>query len=174
MYKLYPLGGLQIRVVNHINYTSQHRDHPINPTKPSPNTARARLQDVAITVMAILNDSTGTLMSCAHSSHNCRIGVIIGKTFRKFVPPPRLSSESFWGQFPCRKFAPLKESIDNSLRRAKIPNWFPTIFQLFPPQTHSWFLEQLSPPGQLLLFYVVVVSFLLSSHHLYEKNPSSK
>lgn len=29
--------------------------------------------------MAVLNDSTGTLMSCAHRKLNCRIGVIIGK-----------------------------------------------------------------------------------------------
>lgn len=30
--------------------------------------------------MAILNDSTGTLMSCGHRNHDCRMGVIIGKT----------------------------------------------------------------------------------------------
>lgn len=29
--------------------------------------------------MAVLNDSTGTLMSCAHKKHDCKIGVIIGK-----------------------------------------------------------------------------------------------
>lgn len=29
--------------------------------------------------MAILNDSTGTLMSCAHKNRNCKIGIIIGK-----------------------------------------------------------------------------------------------
>lgn len=29
--------------------------------------------------MAVLNDSTGTLMSCAHKNLDCRIGVIIGK-----------------------------------------------------------------------------------------------
>lgn len=29
--------------------------------------------------MAVLNDSTGTLMSCAHKKSDCRIGVIIGK-----------------------------------------------------------------------------------------------
>lgn len=31
--------------------------------------------------MAILNDSTGTLMSCAHKNHDCKIGIIVGKTF---------------------------------------------------------------------------------------------
>ena len=36
-------------------------------------------KDVKISVMAVLNDSTGTLMSCAHKNLNCKIGVIIGK-----------------------------------------------------------------------------------------------
>lgn len=36
-------------------------------------------QDVSISVMAILNDSTGTLMSCAWLNRNCRMGVIVGK-----------------------------------------------------------------------------------------------
>ncbi|XP_063709782.1 hexokinase type 2 isoform X2 [Culicoides brevitarsis] len=40
--------------------------------------AIARRGDVEIAVMAILNDSTGTLMSCAHKKHNCKIGIIIG------------------------------------------------------------------------------------------------
>lgn len=40
--------------------------------------AIARRGDVQIAVMAILNDSTGTLMSCAHRNQNCKIGVIIG------------------------------------------------------------------------------------------------
>lgn len=29
--------------------------------------------------MGILNDATGTLMSCAHKEPNCRVGVIIGE-----------------------------------------------------------------------------------------------
>lgn len=29
--------------------------------------------------MAVLNDSTGTLMSCAHKNLSTKIGVIIGK-----------------------------------------------------------------------------------------------
>ncbi|KAG4068563.1 hypothetical protein HA402_004904 [Bradysia odoriphaga] len=40
--------------------------------------AIARRGEVDITVMGILNDSTGTLMSCAHKIHNCKIGIIIG------------------------------------------------------------------------------------------------
>lgn len=36
------------------------------------------LQDIKILVCAILNDTTGTLMSCAWKYHNCKIGVILG------------------------------------------------------------------------------------------------
>lgn len=31
--------------------------------------------------MAILNDTTGTLMACAWKNHNTHIGVIIGRSF---------------------------------------------------------------------------------------------
>jgi hypothetical protein len=37
------------------------------------------MQDVQIDVMAVLNDTTGTLMSCAYKKHNCRVGLIVGK-----------------------------------------------------------------------------------------------
>ncbi|XP_004520566.1 hexokinase type 2 [Ceratitis capitata] len=40
--------------------------------------AIARRGDLEINVMAILNDTTGTLMSCAHRNPECRIGVIVG------------------------------------------------------------------------------------------------
>lgn len=40
--------------------------------------AIARRGDVRIEVCAILNDTTGTLMSCAWKSHNTRIGLIVG------------------------------------------------------------------------------------------------
>lgn len=40
--------------------------------------AIARRGDLEIDVMALLNDTTGTLMSCAHRNPECRIGVIIG------------------------------------------------------------------------------------------------
>ncbi|XP_023291719.2 hexokinase type 2 [Lucilia cuprina] len=40
--------------------------------------AIARRGDCEIHVMAILNDTTGTLMSCAHRNPECRIGVIVG------------------------------------------------------------------------------------------------
>ena len=36
-------------------------------------------QDVEIDVMAVVNDTTGTLMSCAHKNRECRVGVIVGE-----------------------------------------------------------------------------------------------
>ncbi|KAK2575816.1 hypothetical protein KPH14_007198 [Odynerus spinipes] len=38
----------------------------------------ARRNDIKIDVCAILNDTTGTLMSCAWKNRNCRIGLIVG------------------------------------------------------------------------------------------------
>jgi hexokinase len=35
-------------------------------------------QDVQIDVCAVLNDTTGTLMSCAWKNFNCKIGIIVG------------------------------------------------------------------------------------------------
>ncbi|KAM3964893.1 hexokinase A isoform 1-T1 [Aphomia sociella] len=40
--------------------------------------AIARRGDVQIDVCGILNDTTGTLMSCAWKNHNCKIGLIAG------------------------------------------------------------------------------------------------
>lgn len=40
--------------------------------------ALRRRGDVQIEVCAILNDTTGTLMSCAWKNHNCKIGAIVG------------------------------------------------------------------------------------------------
>ncbi|KOB66739.1 Hexokinase [Operophtera brumata] len=40
--------------------------------------AIARRGDISVSVMGILNDATGTLMSCAHKEPDCRVGVIIG------------------------------------------------------------------------------------------------
>lgn len=37
-----------------------------------------RRRDIDIDVMAVLNDTTGTLMSCAHKRRDCAIGLIIG------------------------------------------------------------------------------------------------
>jgi hypothetical protein len=48
------------------------------------------MQDVQIDVMAVLNDTTGTLMSCAYKKHNCRVGLIVGKAkgLLKIIIPP--------------------------------------------------------------------------------------
>ncbi|KAK8722199.1 hypothetical protein OTU49_012319 [Cherax quadricarinatus] len=40
--------------------------------------AIARRGDVQIKICAVLNDTTGTLMSCAWKNRNCRIGLIVG------------------------------------------------------------------------------------------------
>ncbi|XP_058809472.1 hexokinase type 2 [Phymastichus coffea] len=40
--------------------------------------AIARRNDIKIDVCAILNDTTGTLMSCAWKNKNCRVGLIVG------------------------------------------------------------------------------------------------
>lgn len=40
--------------------------------------AIARRGDIQIDVCGILNDTTGTLMSCAWKRHNCRVGLIVG------------------------------------------------------------------------------------------------
>ncbi|ODM96893.1 Hexokinase type 2 [Orchesella cincta] len=42
------------------------------------NEAIRRRGDVEIDVLAVLNDTTGTLMSCAYKNPECRIGLIIG------------------------------------------------------------------------------------------------
>ena len=38
-----------------------------------------------IDVCAILNDTTGTLMSCAWKNHNCKIGAIVGMDFAMII-----------------------------------------------------------------------------------------
>lgn len=30
--------------------------------------------------MAVVNDTTGTLMSCAHKNRECRVGLIVGES----------------------------------------------------------------------------------------------
>lgn len=37
-----------------------------------------RRGDIKIDITAVLNDTTGTLMSCAWKNHNCKIGLIVG------------------------------------------------------------------------------------------------
>jgi len=38
-------------------------------------------KDVEIDVVAVVNDTTGTLMSCAHKNHECRCALIVGTGF---------------------------------------------------------------------------------------------
>ncbi|KAG0423730.1 hypothetical protein HPB47_000516 [Ixodes persulcatus] len=40
--------------------------------------AIAKRADIDIDVMAVVNDTTGTLMSCAHKNKQCRLGLIVG------------------------------------------------------------------------------------------------
>jgi len=40
--------------------------------------ALIRRGDIKVNVVAIINDTTGTLMSCAHKNRECRIGLIVG------------------------------------------------------------------------------------------------
>lgn len=42
-------------------------------------------QNVDIDVVAVVNDTTGTLMSCAHKNRECRVGLIVGKVLLTLV-----------------------------------------------------------------------------------------
>lgn len=37
------------------------------------------LQDIKVNCLAVINDTVGALMSCAHSDNSCAIGLILGK-----------------------------------------------------------------------------------------------
>ncbi|XP_017780517.1 PREDICTED: hexokinase type 2 isoform X2 [Nicrophorus vespilloides] len=60
--------------------------------------AIARRGDIQISVMAILNDSTGTLMSCAWVERKCRIGVITGTGTNACYVEKQKNAELFDGQ----------------------------------------------------------------------------
>lgn len=36
------------------------------------------LQDIDVDVVAVLNDTVGTLMACAFKDNDCQVGVIVG------------------------------------------------------------------------------------------------
>lgn len=127
----------------------------INPRQIETNHPYPRaLQDVAITVMAILNDSTGTLMSCAHSNHNCRIGVIIGKTFCKVSSPTATSNEPHFlgGSISVANWPPIKQWIDWKRFAAGVNSKF---FELYPHLSST--KNTLRDPLGNFLFYVVIV-----------------
>lgn len=70
--------------------------------------------DVEIDVMAVVNDTTGTLMSCAHKNRECRVGVIVGTGTNacymeslenvelyddEYLDPPQVIVNTEWGAF---------------------------------------------------------------------------
>ncbi|XP_045467648.1 hexokinase type 2 isoform X1 [Harmonia axyridis] len=57
-----------------------------------------RRGDIKISVMAILNDSTGTLMSCAWLNRNCRIGLIVGTGSNACYVEKQKNAELFDGE----------------------------------------------------------------------------
>lgn len=87
----------------------------MEPTVPLKALNKNSFQDIKILVCAILNDTTGTLMSCAWKHHNCKIGVILGtgsnacyvesaRNAELFEKPGKLDDEKViinveWGAF---------------------------------------------------------------------------
>ncbi|XP_059057217.1 hexokinase type 2 [Achroia grisella] len=71
--------------------------------------AISRRGDVQIDVCGILNDTTGTLMSCAWKNHNCKIGLIAGscsvkrksncELFEEKTDKPEMLINTEWGAF---------------------------------------------------------------------------
>ncbi len=45
---------------------------------PQPHDVQSPFQDIDIDVVAVLNDTTGTLMACAFKENTCQVGVIVG------------------------------------------------------------------------------------------------
>ncbi|KAL0270360.1 UNVERIFIED_CONTAM: hypothetical protein PYX00_007795 [Menopon gallinae] len=94
--------------------------------------ALGRRNDIQIDVCAILNDTTGTLMSCAWKNHNCRIGLIVGtgsnacyverveevETFNGDRTKPYVIINTEWGAFGddgCLDF--IRTSFDRTIDR---------------------------------------------------------
>ncbi|KAH7636571.1 hexokinase-2-like protein 2 [Dermatophagoides farinae] len=59
-----------------------------------------RRGDIDIDVMAVVNDTTGTLMSCAHKNRECRVGVIIGTGFNACYMEHKKNAELFHEDLP--------------------------------------------------------------------------
>lgn len=62
-----------------------------------------RRRDVKIKVMALLNDTTGTLMSCAYKNKNCRIGFIVGTGCNACYMEKLACAETYEGPTPQDK-----------------------------------------------------------------------
>ncbi|KAK3889281.1 hypothetical protein Pcinc_006705 [Petrolisthes cinctipes] len=98
--------------------------------------AVSRRGDVKIKICAVLNDTTGTLMSCAWKNQNCRIGLIIGtgtnacymEKLEKVElwdedrdDPPQVIINTEWGAFGdsgCIDF--IRTEYDNNVDRESI------------------------------------------------------
>lgn len=39
-------------------------------------------QTIDVDVVALVNDTVGTMMSCAYLDHNCEVGLIVGKFWK--------------------------------------------------------------------------------------------
>lgn len=71
------------------------------------------MQDIDVDVTAVVNDTTGTLMSCAYQDRECRVGVIVGtgtnacymeslenvETVDGEFDPKRMIVNTEWGAF---------------------------------------------------------------------------
>ncbi|RWS08560.1 Hexokinase-2-like protein [Dinothrombium tinctorium] len=59
--------------------------------------AISRRADIEIDVTAVVNDTTGTLMSCAHKNRDCRVGLIVG-TGTNACYMERLENVGIWNE----------------------------------------------------------------------------
>lgn len=62
-----------------------------------------RRNDLKISVVALLNDTTGTLMSCAYKDPNCRIGLIVGTGCNACYMEKMACVENYEGPKPDKK-----------------------------------------------------------------------
>lgn len=53
------------------------------------------LQDFDIDIVAVINDTVGTMMTCGYDDHHCEIGLIVGESLTAL----RLHSYSIWYQW---------------------------------------------------------------------------
>lgn len=42
-------------------------------------------QTIDVDVVALVNDTVGTMMSCAYLDHNCEVGLIVGKLGNRII-----------------------------------------------------------------------------------------
>ncbi|KAH8278790.1 hypothetical protein KR018_009479 [Drosophila ironensis] len=61
------------------------------------NEALVRRGDIKVNIVAIINDTVGTLMSCAYHNRNCRIGLIVGTGTNACYVEKTVNAEVFEG-----------------------------------------------------------------------------